>query len=126
MTSKYLPHILILPEDDADRQIAVGFILDPGVDQRRIQVLPPAGGWLKVLESFEKNHVADLRRFADRVVVMVIDFDGHEDRLDQAKNRIPAELQDRVFFLGARTEPEAIKRKRWVSLRSTHPTGILA
>ena len=28
----YKPHVLVLPEDDADRQIANGFLLDPSLN----------------------------------------------------------------------------------------------
>jgi hypothetical protein len=28
MVNRYLPHVLVLPEDDANRQIANGFVLD--------------------------------------------------------------------------------------------------
>lgn len=40
----YKPHVLVLPEDDANRQIAIGFLLDPGLKQRNIQILTPSGG----------------------------------------------------------------------------------
>ena len=39
----------------------------------------------------------------------MIDFDGKEDRLNQAKFEIPARLVDRVFVLGVWTEPEALR-----------------
>jgi len=47
-----------LPEDRANRQIANGFqmALDWQV-QGRIQVLPEAGGWSKVLDVFESDHI---------------------------------------------------------------------
>lgn len=44
----YKPHLLVLPEDDANRQIADGFVLDSNCNYRAIQVLRVAGGWLKV------------------------------------------------------------------------------
>jgi len=34
----YKPHVLVLPEDDADRQIATGFLLDPSLKPRNIQI----------------------------------------------------------------------------------------
>ena len=37
--NKYLPHVLVLPEDDANRQLANGFLLDPNLLDRRIQLL---------------------------------------------------------------------------------------
>ena len=40
-----------------------------------------------------------------------MDFDDHvDDRLQKVKEAIPNDLTDRVFVLGARTEPEALKR----------------
>ena len=38
----YNPHVLVLPEDDANRQIANGFLLEPSIKHRNIQVLTPA------------------------------------------------------------------------------------
>lgn len=42
-------------------------------------------------------------------MVLLIDFDGKEDRLNRARAVIPDHLQDRVFVLGVWTEPEALK-----------------
>ena len=39
-------------------------------------------------------------RYAQRFMVLLIDFDGHEDRLTYAKKVIPGHLIDRVFVLG--------------------------
>jgi hypothetical protein len=41
--NKYQPHILVLPEDDANRQLANGFVLDQSVATRNIQVLEEVG-----------------------------------------------------------------------------------
>lgn len=109
--NKHQPHILVLPEDDANRQLATGFCL--GLDStvlRRIQVLPLAGGWTRVLECFVADHVADMARYPDRFMVLLIDFDGDEARLDFAKNGIPGSLSERVFILGTLTEPEQLTR----------------
>jgi hypothetical protein len=40
--NKYLPHVLVLPEDDANRQLATGFEIEVK-HTRRIQVLVEAG-----------------------------------------------------------------------------------
>jgi hypothetical protein len=48
-------------------------------------------------------------RYPARFIVLLIDFDGREDRLQDAKTRIPERLSDRVFILGAFSEPEALK-----------------
>jgi hypothetical protein len=106
---KHQPHVLVLPEDDANRQMARGFLLDQSVSIRRIQVLPVAGGWRKILNSFESEHVGEMDRYSTRFMVLLIDFDGHEDRLTYAKNVVPARLMDRVFFLGVLTEPEELR-----------------
>jgi hypothetical protein len=45
--NKYKPHIYVLPEDDANRQIANGFLLHESVDSRSIQVMPTTGGWTR-------------------------------------------------------------------------------
>jgi hypothetical protein len=73
-------------------------------------VLEVAGGWEKVLKRFNSDHVRDLARCSHRYMILLIDFDGKEDRLDRAKKEIPVHLLDRVFILGVRTEPEDLKR----------------
>ena len=48
MSNKYLPHIHVLAEDDANRQIVNGFLLELN-DNRAVKVLPLAGGWTKAV-----------------------------------------------------------------------------
>jgi len=108
--NKALPHVHVLPEDDANRQLAKGFSLslDESVS-RQFQVLNPAGGWTKVLERFKSDHVGGMDKYQNRFLVLLFDFDGVEGRLEKAEGYIPAHLRDRVFVLGAWTEPEDLR-----------------
>lgn len=106
--NKYRPHVFVLPEDDANRQLANGFHLELA-SIRQMQVERPAGGWNEVLKLFEEEHVFEMDRCDNRYMVLLIDFDGIEDRLQLAKERIPDRLADRVFIFGARTTPEALR-----------------
>ena len=111
MINKYRPHVLVLPEDDANSRLANGFLLDLDYAAlSRIQVLPEVGGWMAVLDTFLADHVAGMDRFPERYLVLLIDFDGDEGRLNYAMNEIPERLRDRVFIVGAWTDPEALKR----------------
>ncbi len=107
--NKYLPHVLVLPEDDANRQMANGFLLDPSLLLRRIQVLEVAGGWLEVLDRFRCDHIPRMNDYPDRLMVLLIDLDGKEGRTQEAKREIPEQLRDRVFILSTLTEPEDIE-----------------
>ncbi len=109
------PHILVLPEDDANRQIANGFLFAPNLNARSIQILPVAGGWRKVVKKFKSVHVSKMKTHSKRRCVFLIDFDqkkqlGFKERLGQIKKEIPKELIDRVFVLGVLSEPEALKK----------------
>jgi hypothetical protein len=108
--NKYQPHVFVLPEDDANRQLANGFLLDQSLLTRRIQVLEEAGGWTRVLDRFKSDHVIEMDRYQDRYMVLLIDFDGKEDRLDDAKAAIPNGLSERVFVLGALSKPEVLRK----------------
>jgi hypothetical protein len=119
----YKPHVIVLPEDDANREIANGFLLDPSINLRNIQVLPPAGGWGKVLDDFLENHVADLRKWPNRYLVLLVDFDGHVDsRSTQFNNQFPGDVQDRVFLLGTKGEPEPLRKQYGDSLENIGKT----
>ena len=81
------PHVMVLPEDDANRQLARGSELE--VATRQLQVLQPAGGWLVVLKTFNSDQAAGMRRFPLRHMVLLIDFDGDPGRVAQAKKMFP-------------------------------------
>jgi hypothetical protein len=111
MINRYRPHVLVLPEDDANRDIANGFQL--GVDfsrYRQMQVLRVAGGWRNVVELFKSEHVNEMNMNECRFFVMLIDLDRQQDRLEVIRKEIPANLADRVFVLGSRPEPESLRR----------------
>lgn len=111
--NKHRPHVLVIPEDEANHDLANGFQLEVG--NRQLQVLPYVGGWLHVVEELLKNHVGDMTKIPHRVVVLLIDFDhdsqegGAAARLARVRERIPAGLQDRVFVLGSRRRPETLR-----------------
>lgn len=108
--NKHKPHLFVLPEDDANSQIAVGFQLYPHVNYGAMQVLSPCGGWSKVLNSFTATHVPEMKRYHERRIVLLMDFDAQEDRRSQVKNRIPGDLKERVFILGVKSEPEELRK----------------
>ncbi|MDP2431356.1 MAG: hypothetical protein Q8O33_04945 [Pseudomonadota bacterium] len=115
----YKPHVLVLVEDNANRDIANGFLLDPNVKARNIQVLSSSGGWSKVREDFLKTHVDGLRKYQNRYLVLLIDFDGKvTDRMAYFRQGIPDDVQDRVYLLGTRNEPEPLKKQYGDSLEN--------
>jgi len=107
--NKFHPYVLVLPEDDANRQLAIGFLLDL-LTIRQVQVLRPARGWTRVRDGFAEDHVDGMRLYGERYVVLLIDFDGNINRLHDVKTTIPPDLIDRVFVLGAWSEPEALRQ----------------
>jgi len=40
----------------------------------------------------------------------MMDFDGNAERLSYAMGHVPDDVRDRVFILGARKEPQDVKR----------------
>jgi hypothetical protein len=108
--NKYIEHIYVIPEDDADRQIAVGFVGHHRVRDIRIKVMPVAGGWSNVLKTFKDEYVQRLRDNSKAHVVMLIDFDGHfDERRAKFENEIPDEIKPRVFVVGSKNTPETLK-----------------
>lgn len=110
--NKLLPHVIVLPEDDANRELANGFHAQVDWNRyRQMQVLPEAGGWTHVVDDFLVVHVGLMDRYPARLIVLLIDCDGDEQRLQRVKERIPGNLAERVFVLGALTEPEALRAR---------------
>lgn len=107
--NKERPHLLIIPEDDANSQLARGFHLRVKNAERQLQVLPAAGGWLKAVDALKFDHLLGLQKYAGRHLLLLIDFDEDQNRFDEVQNQIPENLRDRVFVLGTWSEPEKLK-----------------
>jgi hypothetical protein len=116
-------HVYVIPEDDADRQIANGFVNHHRVDGRRIQVMPAAGGWSPVLDTFKKEYISLLQGSAFAHVVLLIDFDGKFDtRFPQFSDAIPVDIRDRVFVVGASRRPEDLRISLGISFEKIGET----
>jgi len=109
MTNKYQPHIHVLAEDDANRQMANGFLLGPNLNNRAVKVLPLPGGWKKTVEEFTKEYAPEMQQLRHRMMVLLIDFDDNENRLSYVESHIPDDLKARVFVLGVLSEPENLR-----------------
>ena len=119
--NKHLPHLFVLPEDDANSNIAVGFHKE--VDSiRQMDVLRVAGGWTAVVERFKTDEIAGMDRYPKRYMVLMLDFDRKADRRTKVREAIPDRLADRVFVLGSWSEPEDLKKKKLGTLESIGQT----
>ena len=108
--NRYKEHVYVIPEDDCDRQLAVGFELHDQVKSPRIQVMEPGGGWQEVLKVFQTVYIKRLREDPLGHVVMLIDFDGqYVNRRAAFAAAIPPDLQQRVFVIGASNTPEDLR-----------------
>jgi hypothetical protein len=106
----YAPHLLVLPEDDANKDIANGFLLDSRVWPRKIQVLPPAGGWSKTIDCVANDHAPGMQKFPERRLLLLIDFDNDVvNRLAIVSAKIPSAFSNRVYVLGVSSEPEMLR-----------------
>lgn len=109
--NKYKPHLYVIPEDDADRQIADGFVLNARVASRQVQVVEPAGGWSEVLDTFKEEYLPLLEQNEKAHVMMLIDFDEKPDaRRAKFEAEIPEAFRARVFVIGPRVTPETLRQ----------------
>jgi hypothetical protein len=121
------PHLIVLAEDDANRQLARAFLLEIRErmpDPRQIEVLqkrtrkPPKDGWKKTVdEKFFEDQVPVMRQYPHQRVLLLIDFDEKTDDHNrreytsrQLSERKLEKLRDRVFILGVWSEPEQLKQ----------------
>jgi hypothetical protein len=102
------PHLLVIPEDDANRAIVNGLRNHLSIESHRIQVEHVAGGWRKALQTFAEDHIEPMQKYPARHVLILIDLDSSETRLEQAKNIVPAHLKSRVFIMGSQETPEKL------------------
>jgi hypothetical protein len=72
--------------------------------------MPRLRGWPGVRDKFENEYVDILLNNPNSHVVLLIDFDQDPDRLNAMKKIIPDELRNRVFVIGAWSEPEDLRK----------------
>jgi hypothetical protein len=59
-----------------------------------------------------------MKRFPDRRLVLLLDFDQDEGRRGKVFAEIPDDLKNRVFVLGVWSEPEDLRRNLHISLEA--------
>ena len=102
------PHLHIYSEDAATHDVADGFIhLFPGRKQRQIQVFT-CSGYPNVKQKVEAD--AKLMLYPERMILCVIDFDGNLGRIDELKNLVASNIQNRVYVIGCVDEVETAKQ----------------
>jgi hypothetical protein len=107
MPNAYQPHVMIVPEDAACRDVANGFVLRVDRD-RAVQVLPPMDGWANVRDALVRDAFR-LARFPERRLVVIVDFDNDLGRAEAVMGGCPDAIKDRVYIVGARDEVEDLR-----------------
>jgi hypothetical protein len=116
--NKYRDHLRVIPEDDANRQIVVGFMTHPSVSETVVGIESPAGGWPNVLESFSEVFVSYARNYPKSHIALLIDFDQVMGRRAYFEERIPDDVKHRVFVIGSWNEAEDLKRELGMTLEA--------
>lgn len=106
--NKYKPHLFVIPEDDADRQLANGFVLHHEVSGE-VQIVKEAGGWIKVIETITEEYVPLLKQNPNAHVLGIIDCDNDGERIKKLLDDFPSDVQDRIFLLGVFDDPQQFK-----------------
>jgi hypothetical protein len=112
MSNKYKPHLQVLLEDDANRQIFSGFEKNSAIRGRVIERLPLAGGWAKALtQAVSRETFLSLQAYPQRRLLIVIDFDERtaEQRLRKLISELDTQIKNRVYVLSVFSTPEGLK-----------------
>jgi len=105
--NKYRNHVVVIPEDDVNRQVMNGFLLHQSLKPRSIDVRPPAGGWKKVLNA----DLPGLWSLNCRYFILLVDFDrDFKRRKRYFEEQFPVEVRNRVYLIGCLSEPENFKK----------------
>ena len=106
-----LPHLIVIPEDDANREIANGFRLLVEKNARQFWIKKPARGWPKGKEELVamSESTGHLQKYKSSHAALIVDFDGKRERGSEVKRLVGEGVRDRVFVIGVLTEPEKLR-----------------
>jgi hypothetical protein len=103
------PHVEILVEDDANRQILNGFSLHHAYGTQ-VHIPKVAGGWPKVRAEVAQTYVRRMRQNPHLHLILVVDFDERDGRYETIFSEVPDDLKARVMLIGAKDDPQALAR----------------
>ena len=109
--SAYGCEVVVYPEDAATKDLAVALTESKCgsvfKQNKTITVKRPCGGKDNAVETALKN--CDLKRFPNRRIIILIDFDKCNTTLAKIKQKIPPEYVGKFFILGWTGEIEDLK-----------------
>ena len=107
--NRYKPHLLIVPEDDANKDLALGFFRGAwDIKARSFYVEDVAGGWGSARDRLG-SLCEKMKQDRFRHVLVLVDFDQSATRREEVLRDVPEECRDRVYVLGVWSEPEALQ-----------------
>ena len=62
------------------------------------------------MEQLTNDYAPEMRKFPQRMIILLIDFDEDENRLSYVKSQIPEDIKERVFIVGAQSNPENLRK----------------
>lgn len=71
----------------------------------------PGAGVGAVRDSFTSAHNREMARYPQRMMLLLVDFDGQEERREQVLEKVDPGLHERVFVLGSLDEPEDLREE---------------
>lgn len=107
--NKYTQHLIVIPEDQAIREIVNGFSTCLDANERQFYVYDLARGWERGKETLLELSKGYMREYPNSYAVLIVDFDGNAHRGSEIKNQVPEEVRDRVFVVGVLNEPENLR-----------------
>lgn len=108
--NRHRAHLIVVPEDDANRQIANGFEQIASLVGAQFRIATVSGGWTRVREDLLARYSQHLKRYPMALLLLLVDFDGTSNRVEEVKRDLDPSLMGRVFVLGAKTNPEDLRR----------------
>ena len=107
MPNKYKWHIVVVPEDEATRQLGNGLSNAFPSIVNRIKFLREAGGWADAIATVKD---LELDKYSDRRVLLIIDLDQDDTRLGFIRSQPEiSKFNNRIFILGSFKAVEQLK-----------------
>ncbi len=107
MPNRHKWHIVVVPEDDATRQLGNGLSNAFPAIATRIKFLREAGGWTDAVATIKD---LELDKYPNRRVLLIIDLDQDDTRLKFIRSQPEiSKFNNRIFILGSFIASEQLK-----------------